>query len=109
MGSTDREQIRCDLLARIAGRGFRSIGEIPPQLLASWFHELNSHGGLTPALADGEELVGYAARRRNGDARNGGLPPPPGPAALGQPGPPPDLPRPGAPAPKGRCRCSGPP
>ncbi len=57
IGSTDSEQILCDLLARIAGRGFRSIGEIPPQLLASWFHELNSHGGLTTALAVGVELM----------------------------------------------------
>src|SRR5260370_960207 len=46
IGSTDSEQILCDLLARIAGRGFRSIGEIPPRLLASWFRHLHSYGGV---------------------------------------------------------------
>lgn len=83
VGSTDTEQILCDLLARIAARGFRSIGEIPPQLLVSWFHELNFHGGLTTALADGEDLVVYADRRGNGDAWVCELLPPYGATALG--------------------------
>jgi transglutaminase-like putative cysteine protease/predicted glutamine amidotransferase len=83
IGSTDSEQILCDLLERIAGRGFRSIGEIPPQLLASWFHDLNSYGGLTTALADGEDLVIYADRRGNGDAWIGELLPPYGQVAFG--------------------------
>ncbi|GAC1544657.1 MAG: hypothetical protein NVS2B9_11870 [Myxococcales bacterium] len=83
VGSTDTEQILCDLLARIAGRGFRSIGEVPPQLLLSWFHDLNSHGGLTTALADGEDLVVYADRRGKGDAWIWELLPPYGQVAFG--------------------------
>lgn len=83
VGSTDTEQILCDLLARIAGRGFRSIGEVPPQLLLSWFQELNFHGGLTTAFADGEDLVIYADRRGNGDAWVCELLPPYGQTAFG--------------------------
>lgn len=83
VGSTDTEQILCDLLARVADGGFRSISEIPPQLLVSWFHELNSHGALTTALADGEDLVVYADRRGNGEAFIGELLPPYGQTAFG--------------------------
>jgi transglutaminase-like putative cysteine protease/predicted glutamine amidotransferase len=83
VGSTDTEQILCDLLARMAERGFRSIGEVPPQLLVAWFHELNSRGGLTTALADGEDLVVYADRRGNGAAWVRELLPPYGETAFG--------------------------
>lgn len=83
VGSTDSEQILCDLLARMAARGFSSIGEAPPQLLLSWLHELNFHGGLTLALADGEDLLAYADRRGNGDAWIRELLPPYGETAFG--------------------------
>src|ERR1700737_2480847 len=82
-GSTDSEQILCGLLARISAHGFRPIGEAPPQPLLSWFHELNFHGGLTTALADGEDLVVYADRRGNGDAWVRELLPPYGETAFG--------------------------
>jgi transglutaminase-like putative cysteine protease/predicted glutamine amidotransferase len=83
VGSTDSEQVLCDLLARIAGRGFRSLGEVPPQLLLTWFHELNFNGDLTTALADGEDLVVYADRRGRGEAWIWELFPPYGQIAFG--------------------------
>jgi transglutaminase-like putative cysteine protease/predicted glutamine amidotransferase len=108
VGSTDTEQIFCDLLARIAGRGFRSIGEVPPRLLVSWFHELNSHGGLTTALADGEDLVVYADRRGNGDAWVCELLPPYGQTAFGDRDLTVDLTRRGIRSRKGVLVCSDP-
>ncbi|MFL5378171.1 MAG: class II glutamine amidotransferase [Myxococcales bacterium] len=83
VGSTDTEQILCELLARIADRGYRCIGDISPQLLLSWFQELNARGGLTTALADGEDLVVYADRRANGEAWVCELLPPHGEMAFG--------------------------
>jgi transglutaminase-like putative cysteine protease/predicted glutamine amidotransferase len=68
VGSTDTEQILCDLLARIADCGFRSLAEVPPKVLLSWFHDLNRHGGLTTALSDGQDLAVYADRRGQGEA-----------------------------------------
>jgi transglutaminase-like putative cysteine protease/predicted glutamine amidotransferase len=81
VGSTDTEQIFCDLLARVANGGFRSLGEIPPALLLSWFHDLNRHGGLTTALSDGQDLVIYADRRGQGEAHIWEILPPHGPVA----------------------------
>ena len=83
VGSTDTEQILCELLTRVAAGGFRSLGEIPPTTLLSWFHELNAHGALTTALSDGDDLVVYADRRGNGDAWVGELLPPYGQTAFG--------------------------
>jgi transglutaminase-like putative cysteine protease/predicted glutamine amidotransferase len=83
VGSTDSEQVLCDLLARIAGRGFRSLSEVPPQLLLTWFHELNFNGDLTTALADGEDLLVYADRRGRGEAWIWELFPPYGQIAFG--------------------------
>jgi len=83
VGSTDTEQILCDLLARVADRGYRCIGDVSAQLLVSWFQELNVRGGLTTALADGEDLVVYADRRGNGEAWVCELLPPHGEMAFG--------------------------
>ena len=108
VGSTDTEQILCDLLARAALRGFRSIGEIPPPLLLSWFHELNVHGSLTCALSDGEDLVVYADRRGNGDAWIRELLPPYGQVAFGDRDLTVDLTRRGIHSRKGIVVCSDP-
>jgi transglutaminase-like putative cysteine protease/predicted glutamine amidotransferase len=83
VGSTDTEQIFCALLTRIADRGWRTLGEIPPALLLSWFQELNRHGCLTTALTDGIDLAVYADRRGQGQAFICELLPPFGKLALG--------------------------
>ena len=108
VGSTDTEQIFCDLLARIAERGFRSLGEIPPPLLLSWFHELNAHGGLTTALSDGEDLAIYADRRGQGEVHVWELLPPYGPIAFGDRDLTVDLTRRGIRSRKGIIVCSDP-
>src|SRR5712692_7661480 len=83
VGSTDTEQVFCDLLGRVAARGFKSIGEVPPETLLEWFHDLNRHGSLTTALADGQDLVIYADRRGHGEVFVWELLPPHGQLALG--------------------------
>src|ERR1700694_501724 len=108
VGSTDTEQILCDLLARIAWRGYRTIGEIPPQLLLSWFHDLNTNGALTTALADGEDLVVYADRRGKGEAWVRELLPPYGEIAFGDRDLTVDLTRRGIHSRKGIIVCSDP-
>jgi transglutaminase-like putative cysteine protease/predicted glutamine amidotransferase len=76
VGSTDTEQIFCDLLSRIAALDARSLGEIPPQTLLGWFMELNRLGSLTTAISDGLDLAVYADRRGNGEAHVWELLPP---------------------------------
>ena len=60
VGSTDSEQILCEILERAGARGAKRIGEIAPDVLLSWFTELNAHGALSVALTDGTDLVVYA-------------------------------------------------
>ena len=76
VGSTDTEQIFCDLLSRIATLDARSLGEIPPQTLLGWFIELNRLGSLTTAISDGLDLAVYADRRGSGEAHVWELLPP---------------------------------
>src|SRR4051794_31308316 len=44
IGSTDTEVIFCELLERMADRGWRSLAECDADVLRTWFDELNSHG-----------------------------------------------------------------
>ena len=67
VGSTDTEQIFCELLERIADRGWRSLGECDPDVLRGWFAELNGQGSLTICLSDGRDLAVYADAAGTGD------------------------------------------
>jgi transglutaminase-like putative cysteine protease/predicted glutamine amidotransferase len=60
VGSTDTELIFCGLLNQIFEGGWRSLGDIPPELLRGWLEELNSHGSLTSVLTDGRDMCVYA-------------------------------------------------
>jgi transglutaminase-like putative cysteine protease/predicted glutamine amidotransferase len=60
VGSTDSEQLLCELLERVGSRGGKRIGEFPPELLHGWLLELNTHGALTVAISDGTDLLVYA-------------------------------------------------
>ncbi len=62
VGSTDTEQIFCELLERIADRGWRSLGDCDPEVLRGWFAELNGQGSMTTLLSDGRDLAVYADR-----------------------------------------------
>src|SRR6185503_3360896 len=63
VGSTDTEAIFCELLNRIAGQGWASLGDCDPGVLRGWFDEINGAGTLTSVLTDGRDLAVYADRR----------------------------------------------
>jgi transglutaminase-like putative cysteine protease/predicted glutamine amidotransferase len=67
VGSTDTEQIFCELLERIADRGWRSLGDCDPDVLRGWFAELNQQGTLTTCVSDGRDLAVYADAAGAGD------------------------------------------
>jgi transglutaminase-like putative cysteine protease/predicted glutamine amidotransferase len=62
IGSTDTEAVLCDLLGRIAERGWSSIGEADLDILHGWYGSLNELGTLTSVLSDGHDLLIYADR-----------------------------------------------
>jgi transglutaminase-like putative cysteine protease/predicted glutamine amidotransferase len=59
IGATDTERIFCDLLDRIAARGWRSIADSDPRVLHEWLLELNARGTLDLVLCDGSTLLAY--------------------------------------------------
>ena len=63
VGSTDTETIFCDLMARVVAHKWRTLAEVDPSTLQSWFSALNELGVLTCALTDGHDLVVRADRR----------------------------------------------
>lgn len=66
VGSTDSEELFCELLARAAERDARALGDVPPEELLAWLQELNGYGALTLAITDGTDLAVYADRRGEG-------------------------------------------
>jgi transglutaminase-like putative cysteine protease/predicted glutamine amidotransferase len=62
VGSTDTEAVLCELLARLAQRGWASLGEAEPEELLRWYGSLNQLGTLTSVLSDGLDLLVYADR-----------------------------------------------
>jgi len=62
VGSTDTEAVLCDLLGRVAERGWSSLGDADPDVLLGWFAALNELGTLTSVLSDGRDLAVYADR-----------------------------------------------
>jgi transglutaminase-like putative cysteine protease/predicted glutamine amidotransferase len=66
VGSTDTELVFCEILNRAAERGWRSLGEVPPQTLREWFWGLNELGNMTCLLTDGQDLAVYADRHEEG-------------------------------------------
>jgi transglutaminase-like putative cysteine protease/predicted glutamine amidotransferase len=62
IGSTDTEAVLCELLGRIAERGWASLGDADPAVLHGWFASLNELGTLTSVLTDGLDLLLYADR-----------------------------------------------
>jgi transglutaminase-like putative cysteine protease/predicted glutamine amidotransferase len=62
IGSTDTELIFCQLMSMISDKGWRTLGEIDPEVLRSFFAEINEHGSVTSILTDGHDLCVYADR-----------------------------------------------
>src|SRR5580704_5356078 len=63
VGSTDTEQIFCQLLNQLAAHNWKSIAEANLDELAGWIGALNEHGGMTMCLTDGRDLLVHADRR----------------------------------------------
>lgn len=66
VGSTDTELVLCHLLSKLANEKRRSLSEIDPDTLLTFFDELAEHGGMTSVLTDGRTLVVYADKKRDG-------------------------------------------
>ena len=60
VGSTDTEALHCELLRRIAERGWSSLGDADPEVILGWYASLNALGSLTSVLTDGSDLLVYA-------------------------------------------------
>jgi transglutaminase-like putative cysteine protease/predicted glutamine amidotransferase len=63
VGSTDTEQLFCQLLNRFVERSWRSLADADLEQVATWLGELNEAGGLTMCLSDGLDLLVHADRR----------------------------------------------
>lgn len=83
IGSTDTEVIFCELLERMAARGWRSLGDCDMGVLRGWFDELNGHGNLSLILTDGRDVVAYADKTGEGSMYLWQLFPPHGKIAFG--------------------------
>lgn len=66
VGSTDSERVFCELLARIAGRGWKDLSEVDPAALAGWLSELNALGTLNVVLTDGRDLCVWSDQVKGG-------------------------------------------
>ena len=65
VGATDTERVFCELMGRLAGRGWRSLAEADLDEVRRWFLEWNGGGSLSFLLSDGLDLLAYADA--NGD------------------------------------------
>lgn len=83
VGTTDTELIFCELLNRLASRGWKSLGDAPPDVLREWFVELNGHGALTTLLTDGRDVCVYADKEGVGDVYTCAILPPHGRVVFG--------------------------
>ncbi len=63
VGSTDTEQVFCELLNRMVARGWRSLADAPAAEVGAWLAELSANGTLTVCLTDGRDVLGYADER----------------------------------------------
>ena len=63
VGSTDTEQLFCQLLNKLAAHRWKSLGEADLDVVAGWLADWNDVGGLTLCLSDGRDLLVYADRR----------------------------------------------
>jgi transglutaminase-like putative cysteine protease/predicted glutamine amidotransferase len=63
IGSTDTEQLFCQLLNKCVERNWRNLGEVDMAVMVGWIAELNEIGGMTMCLTDGKDLLVHADRR----------------------------------------------
>lgn len=63
IGSTDTEQVFCELLNKLYEKTWKSLADVDLGTLASWLRELNEHGGMTLCVTDGRDLLAHADGR----------------------------------------------
>jgi transglutaminase-like putative cysteine protease/predicted glutamine amidotransferase len=63
VGSTDTEQLFCELLNRCHDRDWRSLADVDLDTVAGWLAEWGERGGLALCLTDGRDLLVHADRR----------------------------------------------
>jgi transglutaminase-like putative cysteine protease/predicted glutamine amidotransferase len=63
VGSTDTEQLFCQLLNKFVERNWRNIAEADLDVLTTWLTEYNEMGGMTMCLTDGRDLLVHCDRR----------------------------------------------
>jgi transglutaminase-like putative cysteine protease/predicted glutamine amidotransferase len=63
VGSTDTEQVFCQLLNRCVERNWKNLAEVDLDTFVGWLADLNAIGGLTLCLTDGRDLLVHADRR----------------------------------------------
>ncbi len=63
VGSTDTEQLFCQLLNKCAARGWRNLADVVLDEFVGWLGELNLVGGMTMCITDGRDLLVHADRR----------------------------------------------
>jgi len=63
IGSTDTEQLFCQLLNKCVERNWRNLAEVDLDVMVGWLAELNELGGLSMCLTDGRDLLVHADRR----------------------------------------------
>lgn len=62
VGSTDSEQLFCELLNNIAAHRWPDLGHADFALMHQWFADFNDYGKVSAVLSDGRDLVVYADR-----------------------------------------------
>ncbi|MFT3697558.1 MAG: class II glutamine amidotransferase [Kofleriaceae bacterium] len=63
IGSTDTEQLFCELLNKLYDKKWKSLADVDLGTLATWLRELNEHGGMTLCVTDGRDLLAHADAR----------------------------------------------
>ncbi len=63
VGSTDTEQLFCQLLNKFVERNWRNLAEADLDVLTGWLAEYNAIGGMTMCLTDGRDLLVHCDRR----------------------------------------------
>lgn len=63
VGKTDSEIAFCSLLARLEAQGARSLSDVNPATLLSWFSEFDNYGSADMYLTDGQTVCCYHGKR----------------------------------------------
>ena len=66
VGATDTERLFCEILGRMAARGWRQLADADLEEVRRWFLEFNQGGSVCLVLSDGLDLLAYADAHSDG-------------------------------------------